>query len=88
MIHIIEGCEYTTLIANLIETLSALDSKGIFELKIWLIGTPTPFEFDNTCEFDFANEGVRIINSYGEIYYIFYDRFDCIKISIQEVKSE
>lgn len=58
MIHVIEGCEYSPLIANFIETLSAIDSKRLFELKVWLTGYATPFTFDNTCEYDFANEGV------------------------------
>ena len=76
MISLCEDCEYTVLIANLIETLSSVER---FSLKIWVSNVELPFKFNESDDIQFLQEGVRIERD-GKIEYIFYDLITHIKV--------
>ena len=76
MIKVCDDCEYTILIADLIETLASLDE---FILKIWITGTELPFTCDDRMDLDFLQEGIRFSNE-NVVLYIFYDTIATIKV--------
>ena len=80
MIHIHEGCEYTILIADLIETLSELTK---FKVLIWITGTEIPYGFDQTKDFEFLQEGLKVSGN-ESIEYIFYDTITSIKVKVRK----
>ena len=78
MIELHDDSEFTILIADLIKTLSAFD-KGLFNLKIWVNSSELPFEFENSCDFLFLQEGIRIIDG-NKVKYIWYDTITHIEL--------
>jgi hypothetical protein len=76
MINICKDCEYTTLIADLIKTLDGFDR---FELKIWINGCELPHMFDESCDFCFLQEGLRV-SLWNTVEYIFYDLISAIEV--------
>ena len=69
MISVCQDCEYTVLIADLIETLSAMDK---FVLRIWIGNNELPFLFNHEYDIKFLQEGIRI-QKMNVVEYIFYD---------------
>lgn len=76
MIYKAEDCEYTILIADLMVTLDSLDE---FIIKLWIGSKDLPFKFDNTSDFHFLQEGIRVETD-NRINYIFYDTIDSIQV--------
>lgn len=76
MISIDKNSEYTLLIADLIETLSATEK---FNLKVWINTSELPLEFCQEDCFYFMQEGFRVDNG-KVIDYIFYDNIASMKI--------
>lgn len=75
MIEVKEGSEFTILIADLIETLSACDE---FILKIWL-SSELPVKVHDEFDFLFLQEGLRI--SYANrTMWIWYDEIKMIEV--------
>ncbi len=78
MIDVGDDCEFATLIAELIKTLSAFD-KGLFVLKVWVTGTELPFIFENHCDFLFLQEGIRITDK-EDVLFLWYDTIAYIRV--------
>lgn len=81
MISVCDDCEYTVIIADLIITLSDLEKKEphLFTLKIWSSGRELPFEFENHCDFNFLQEGIRIEDGRA-VMYIYYDTIEYVRV--------
>lgn len=70
--------EFTITLKDFIETLSQYDK---FTLKIWVNGSEIPFKYDESADFYFMSEGIRIIHhatdSFGNVVemidYVLYD---------------
>lgn len=75
MITLEEDNEYSVIIADLIETLSATNK---FELKIWIRGTEIPYIYYDDCNFHFMQEGVRIMVD-NRIDWMFYDEIATVR---------
>lgn len=79
MIKVCDDCEYTVLIADLIETLASLDE---FRLKMWVNGNEIPYTFHSgMADFEFLQEGLKISNK-ENIQYLFYDTLISIMVMI------
>ena len=76
MISLCDDCEYTILIADLIETIG---NTSKYLLKIWLRGTELSFNYSNEWNFHFMQEGVRIMNG-EQIDWIFYDEIAFVRV--------
>lgn len=80
MIELCDDCEYTVIIADLIATLMTLDKDNQrFKVKIWVGNVELPFLFDNNCNFDFLQEGLRV-EMEKVIDYIFYDLISLVEV--------
>lgn len=77
MIAKCDDCEYTVSIADLMSTLSFLDE---FELKIWISGSELPLEYDESDDFKFLQESLKIVTDTA-IEYIFYDIIQLVRIN-------
>ena len=76
-ISVCDECEYTVLIADLIETLASLD---LFMLKIWVNGSEISYDFKSKeKDFEFLQEGLKISDN-EMIDYIFYDTIVSVKV--------
>ena len=84
MITVEDDCEFTILVADLIKTLALFDKK-LFELDIWVSGCELPLTFENSCDFHFMQEGVRIIRG-NIVEYVFYDVITYVKVISKELK--
>ena len=78
MISLEDENDFTVLFGDLIKTLALLDDKG-FTLCLWISGSELPFEFENSCDFHFMQEGIRIICE-DTVHYIFYDTITYVKV--------
>ena len=76
MISVCDDCEYTTMIADLIETLASMDK---FLLKIWIGNSELPYLFNHNHDIRFLQEGVRIQNE-NVVEYIFYDIINDLRV--------
>ncbi len=77
MIQVCDDCEYTILIADLIESLARSDS---FLLRIWVSGSEISYDFRSfEKDFKFLQEGLKISDE-EMIDYIFYDTIVSIKV--------
>lgn len=77
MIKVCDECEYTILIADLIETLAGLDD---FLLRIWVNGSEISYDFKSKDkDFEFLQEGLKISDE-AMIDYIFYDTIVSVKV--------
>ena len=81
MISVCDDCEFTVLIADVIITLSELEKREphLFTLKIWCNGRDLPFNFENHCDFNFLQEGIRIEDGRA-VMYIWYDTIEYIRV--------
>lgn len=79
MISVCGECEFTYTIADLIETLNKLKK---FSLKIWISNSEIPLTLDESCEYHFMQEGLRIKNSW-QIGYLFYDMITYVVIEVE-----
>lgn len=80
MITLCEECEYTHMIADLIETLGGLEK---FTLKIWISNSEIPLTLNEVCDYHFMQEGIRIRNSW-QVGYLFYDMITYVVIEIED----
>ena len=69
MISLCDDCEYTILIADLIETLASMKK---FVLRIWIGSNELPLMFNHEYDVKFLQEGIRIQKN-NVVEYIFYD---------------
>lgn len=76
MIDVCDDCEYSIVIADLIESLAKLE---MFTLNVWTNMRDLPFVFENHCDFLFLQEGIRIEDDRG-IYYVPYDGIEYIRV--------
>lgn len=76
MISICDDNEFSVLIADFIETLSGTEK---YVLKIWLRGTVLPYEYDESFDYHFMQEGVRIMN-HNRIDWMFYDEIASMRV--------
>ena len=76
MISVADDNEFSVIIANFIETIAKIER---FDLLVWLNGSELPFEFDQTCNFHFMQEGFRVSNG-SRIDYIFYDNIASLRV--------
>lgn len=76
MISVCDDCEYTTLIADVIVQLDKLDK---FNVQVWVSNTELPFCFNESWDYHFLQEGIRI-SKYGNTFYIFYDLISLIEV--------
>ena len=78
MLSLCDDCEYTTLIADLIETLASLEK---FMLRIWVSGSEISYDFTSDNDFKFLQEGLKVSDN-EMVDYIFYDTIVSIKVII------
>jgi len=76
MISVCDDCDYTVLIADLIETLAGLDK---FVLRIWVSGSEISYDFESDNDFKFLQEGLKVSNK-DMTDYIFYDTIVSVKV--------
>ena len=76
MISLCENCDFSILVADMIEKMSSMD---LFVVKIWLNNAELPFIFDSDHDFYFMQEGIRI-STKKNVMYIFYDVITFVKI--------
>ena len=74
-ITVAEDNEFSIIIADFIETLANTEK---FVLKIW-INSEIPYEFDETCDFYFMQEGFRVL-SMKRIDWFFYDNIVSMRL--------
>ena len=76
MIDVVEGCEYTVSIADLIETMASLTK---FVLKIWHHANYLPLKSTHECDYIFLQESLKIISDdENKIVYVPYDEISSI----------
>ena len=76
MISVCDDCEYSTLVADLILKLNEYDK---FKLNIWVNNTELPFVFNQTWDFHFLQEGIRV-SKHDVVIYILYDLISLIDV--------
>lgn len=75
-INTTKDCEYTITITDLMVQLADLKH---FTVQFWINNTEIPEEFDESWDFQFLQEAVRISND-KEIKYVFYDIITFIRV--------
>lgn len=80
-VEVVDDCEYTVLISDLIITLDKLVKDGVdFKINFWITNNELPISFlGRNCDFLFIQEGVKITDN-GYVYYIFYDTIEHIVV--------
>ena len=76
MIAKCDDCEYSITIADLMVTLSHLDS---FELKILIGNNVLPNEYSEKDDFKFLQESLKVVTD-STVEYIFYDIIHLVEI--------
>lgn len=76
MISVCEDCEYTILIADLIQTIDKLYS---FTLLVWNHNRDMPLKYTSDYDFHFLQEGIRVDNTYSVVY-LYYDEMEHIEV--------
>lgn len=76
MITLDEDSEFTLLFKDFIETLVGTEK---FLLKIWVSGSEIPYQYDETFNYHFIQEGFRVMNGVY-IDYHFYDTITGIRV--------
>lgn len=77
MISLCEECEFSVVVADLIESMSSITN---FKILIWVNGSEIPFTYHSSeCDFHFLQEGVRVTHG-KKVDYLFYDTMVTVRV--------
>ena len=84
MIDLHDDCEFSFTVTEIILTMADLSKNdNCFKGCIYVNTNELPFEFDNSYDFFFLQEGVKIYNQKsGKYIFLFYDVITCWEVEL------